>query len=212
MNEGKEMINGMTVEERLEILEKELKRLQVERELEEMEVAESTRKEDAFDGSVKCVLGSNGVFTQGKIYEVVDGEIHTDVGVVLPRGEGNRFRGVNELNSYTFSKFVKVEDQREKWKKILSLPMGENDAAAKTVGEYFSELLVRLWREGEGFSAKRPFGNEEWDLPVYEAMIDGGYDIGVVEDDVAMGIEYETADEMLEKAIRAAFGLEKENE
>lgn len=57
---------------------------------------------------------------------------------------------------------------------FLNLPMGENDAGAKTIGEYFRALLVTLWTEAEGFSGKRPFGNSSWQYDVYAALIRGG--------------------------------------
>lgn len=66
---------------------------------------------------------------------------------------------------------------------ILNLPMGPNDAGDDdlTVKGYLKELLLTLWREGEGFSGKRPFGNSGWSLdfhrPFIQAgIIDGYYD------------------------------------
>lgn len=56
-------------------------------------------------------------------------------------------------------------------KKILGLPMAENDAGADTVGGYLVELLRKLWREREGFSGKRPFGNGGWDCDLYKPLI-----------------------------------------
>lgn len=31
-----------------------------------------------------------------------------------------------------------------------------------TVKDYLKELLLTLWKKGEGFSGKRPFGNSRW--------------------------------------------------
>ena len=55
---------------------------------------------------------------------------------------------------------------------ILDIPMKENDAGAKTVGEYLIMLLLidQLWCEGEGFSGKRPFGNYGWEYELYHAL------------------------------------------
>ena len=57
---------------------------------------------------------------------------------------------------------------------ILALPMRDNDAGADTVRGYLAELLRVLWREDEGFSGKRPFGNSGWQWEVYRALADGG--------------------------------------
>lgn len=46
-----------------------------------------------------------------------------------------------------------------------------NDAEASTIGEYLIELLRTLWAEGEGFSGKRPFGNSNWELELYHALV-----------------------------------------
>lgn len=58
---------------------------------------------------------------------------------------------------------------------ILKCPMQKNDARARTVGEYLSQLLSTLWYEGEGFSGKRPFGNSSWEFEVYEALARAGF-------------------------------------
>jgi len=62
---------------------------------------------------------------------------------------------------------------------VLDLPLSpDNDSGAATVRGYLVKLLETLWREGEGFSGKRPFGNSgwEWDLhiPLVSAKFIGG--------------------------------------
>jgi hypothetical protein len=57
---------------------------------------------------------------------------------------------------------------------ILKIEMQENDANAKTIGDYLKALLRQLWREGEGFSGKRPFGNSGWDYDLYKALARAG--------------------------------------
>jgi hypothetical protein len=54
---------------------------------------------------------------------------------------------------------------------ILALPMGDNDANATTIGDYFARLAERAWVEEEGFSGKRPFGNSGWQHEVYHALV-----------------------------------------
>ena len=43
-----------------------------------------------------------------------------------------------------------------------------------TCREYLCALLKTLWREGEGFSGKRPFGNSGWDYDLIDALVSGG--------------------------------------
>jgi hypothetical protein len=43
-----------------------------------------------------------------------------------------------------------------------------------TLRDFFKELAVKVWEEGEGFSGKRPFGNSGWEYPVYRALIESG--------------------------------------
>lgn len=66
---------------------------------------------------------------------------------------------------------------------LLHLPLGNNEAQAATVGEYLGLLLSTLWLQAEGFSGKRPFGNSDWQYPVYIAMVKGGLATGTVYED-----------------------------
>lgn len=69
------------------------------------------------------------------------------------------------------------------YKKVLDLPMGENDANASTVGDYLIKLLLTLWKEGEGFSGKRPFGNSGWEYELYSPLIKAGMVKGELDED-----------------------------
>ena len=51
-----------------------------------------------------------------------------------------------------------------------------------TVRQYLCRLVEELWREEEGFSGKRPFGNSGWQPDVYGALIGGGFIDGTIED------------------------------
>ena len=67
---------------------------------------------------------------------------------------------------------------------ILDVEMfADNDADAKTIGEYFVVLLSRLWEEGEGFSGKRPLGNSGWEHDLYAPLVRAGLIDGSFEDD-----------------------------
>jgi hypothetical protein len=43
-----------------------------------------------------------------------------------------------------------------------------------TIRGYFKLLLLELWREGECFNGKRPFGNSGWEYDVYKPLIKAG--------------------------------------
>lgn len=91
---------------------------------------------------------------------------------------------------------------------ILAVPMGENDAHATTIGGYLCGLLLDLWREGEGFDSKRPFGNSAWEYELYvalaradvipDALDEDGYWDGSAE-------AHDRARELIERAIEAAL-------
>lgn len=59
-------------------------------------------------------------------------------------------------------------------KQILDCPMQENDAGAATVREYLRALLLGVWKKGESFSGKRPFGNSGWETEVIDALHQAG--------------------------------------
>lgn len=59
---------------------------------------------------------------------------------------------------------------------ILALPLDpSNDAGAATVRDYLIQLLAEVWRHGEGFSGKRPFGNSGWEYDLYKPLATAGY-------------------------------------
>ncbi len=57
---------------------------------------------------------------------------------------------------------------------LLSCKMQKNDSGVNTVKRYFKELLFLLWRDSEGFSGKRPFGNSDWESEVFTAWVTAG--------------------------------------
>lgn len=65
----------------------------------------------------------------------------------------------------------------------LSVPMAENDADVRTVGEYLYFLLFKVWDEGESFSGKRPFGNSGWEYELYTALVAAGIVEGEIDED-----------------------------
>lgn len=90
---------------------------------------------------------------------------------------------------------------------ILALPMKDNDAGAATVGDYMRQLLKAIWREGESFSGKRPFGNSGWEFEVYAALIEGGALPGTLDEyGYVSEVDTEAALVLVLGAIDALFG------
>lgn len=87
---------------------------------------------------------------------------------------------------------------------ILNLSMPDNDSGADTVRGYLIALLARLWREGEGFSGKRPFGTSGWwselAIPLVKAEVVVGTftDEGFLDD-----YDIEALDAVIAEAINA---------
>lgn len=92
------------------------------------------------------------------------------------------------------------------YKDYVNTPMQDNDAGAKTLGEYLGKLLSTLWEEGEGFSGKRPFGNSGWEYDIYTALVsakcvDGKLD----EDGYVEDVDYSKANSIVREVIRGIF-------
>lgn len=88
----------------------------------------------------------------------------------------------------------------------LELP-ANNDAGAKTVRGYLIGLLTGLWREKDGFSGKRPFGNSGWEYDVYTSMIRAGLIQGKLDaDGYVEEADTQAADELILAAIKSLGG------
>jgi hypothetical protein len=89
---------------------------------------------------------------------------------------------------------------------VFDIPMIENDADALTIGEYFYMLLIMVWRDKEGFSGKRPFGNSGWDHEVYASLVKAGVVEGKFDDDwYIIDCNYNKADKLIYNAILDMF-------
>jgi hypothetical protein len=71
----------------------------------------------------------------------------------------------------------------EKARAVLDLDIGDNDSGAPTVRGYLLALLAELWREEQGFSGKRPFGNSGWQYDIYKPMVAAGLATGTLDAD-----------------------------
>ena len=87
---------------------------------------------------------------------------------------------------------------------ILDLPIEPNESGAASVRGYLVALLSTLWREGECFDGKRPFGNSGWECDLYHPLVAAGLvrarpnGWGVVHDD-----DRRAADQLVREAIGA---------
>ncbi len=87
----------------------------------------------------------------------------------------------------------------------LDMPMEDNNADAKTIGEYLVTTLRTLWREGEGFSGKRPLGDSDWEGPVIIALIKGGAIEGSLDEDGYLDDYPDDIDEYMDTVIESLY-------
>lgn len=84
---------------------------------------------------------------------------------------------------------------------VLAIKLDENDADAATIGDYVKKLLLTLWREGESFSGKHPFGNSGWEYDLYPAM----YGAGLIGEDQWGDADSAAGRVLIEAAIEEVF-------
>lgn len=89
-------------------------------------------------------------------------------------------------------------------RQVLDLPMPPNGAGEATVRGYLVALLRQVWREGECFSGKRPFGDSGWQVEIYQALVKGSVLNGDWSDDgTDFVIDEGAADAIIDAAICA---------
>jgi len=75
-----------------------------------------------------------------------------------------------------------------------------------TIAEYLKELLLTMWKEKEGFSGKRPFGNSGWEYDVYKCLIVNNIVEGVIDNDgYVKDCNCDKADEIIKECINYIF-------
>jgi len=93
---------------------------------------------------------------------------------------------------------------------IIDLPMGKNDARARTIGGYLAALLEGVLREGECFDGKRPFGNSNWEGEMMTALVKAEVIPGVIDEDGFLDdADYDAGTEALVGALVVLRGPEK---
>lgn len=92
-------------------------------------------------------------------------------------------------------------------RRVLDLPIGDNDARASTIREYLGALLASVWEQREGFSGKRPFGNSGWAYELYVPLIHAGFVQGRLDEDgFVEEVDNRAADALISDAIAALTG------
>ena len=105
-------------------------------------------------------------------------------------------------------KYVPIPDVPHDKGLLSALEIRFNSDAGEniTVRDYLRVLLETLYREGESFSGKRPFGNSGWQGDLYAPLISSGVLKGKLDEDGYVEECDETAaDAYILKLITAAF-------
>jgi len=94
-------------------------------------------------------------------------------------------------------------------KEILKLKIESSDFDKDlTIAGYFKLLLTELWKEGECFSGKRPFGNSGWEYDVYRPLIKAGVISGELDEyDCVEDCDRKEADGKVLELIEAALAV-----
>ena len=67
---------------------------------------------------------------------------------------------------------------------VLGLVFYCNDLDREiTIKDYLKELMLTLWKEAEGFSGKRPFGNSGWQYDIAACLIKNNIVDGKLDED-----------------------------
>jgi hypothetical protein len=85
---------------------------------------------------------------------------------------------------------------------FLTLEIPENDSGATTAHGYLLALLTAVWKEGESFDGKRPFGSSGWERELVQPMIAAGLVAGILDEDGYVATaDYDAVDELVLAAI-----------
>jgi hypothetical protein len=79
-------------------------------------------------------------------------------------------------------RYVKAE-QRAENPELLDFVFPHSDLGHISIREYFHALLKQLWKDGERFSGKYPFGNSGWEYDLYYALAEAGEIAGKRDDE-----------------------------
>jgi hypothetical protein len=87
---------------------------------------------------------------------------------------------------------------------VLDTPLPANSAGAADIRAYLVLLLLKVWREVEGFDGKRPFGDSAWYRDLYAGLVRAGLIDGRLGPDGHLEeADDEAGDRLIELAIAA---------
>jgi hypothetical protein len=82
-----------------------------------------------------------------------------------------------------------------------------------TIRAYLHALLQAMWREGESFSGKRPFGNSGWEYDIIAPLVKAGAIKGVIDKDGYLDDHDEkAANKLIPLLISEAMGMPAKTE
>lgn len=87
---------------------------------------------------------------------------------------------------------------------ILNLPLDDRAASASgatTIRGYLVNMLAKLWRQGEDFNGKRPFGNSCWDMDLHGPLAKAGFIAGSFDEYGDMDLDIQHGDKLIADAI-----------
>lgn len=93
---------------------------------------------------------------------------------------------------------------------VLATPMeADNDAGVDSIGQFLIALSRQVWREGECFSGKRPFGDSGWEWELAAALGRAGYARVKFDDEGAAirEVDFEAVKRLMEVAFTRLFEL-----
>lgn len=88
-------------------------------------------------------------------------------------------------------------------KQVLDVAIEDDDSGATTIRGYLCALAEAVWRDGEGFSGKRPFGNSGWAWDVFAALAKAGLIEGTFDEDGSIeDADTEKGDALIRSALK----------
>ena len=106
----------------------------------------------------------------------------------------------------TVKEFFELYDAGPTLEQIFRFPMDHKDSGAKNIGDFLRILLLTLWREGAGFSGKRPWGNSCWEYELYAPLIRYGAIKGKLDEEGYVSeVDTKEADALIELLIEKIF-------
>jgi hypothetical protein len=87
---------------------------------------------------------------------------------------------------------------------VLDLALPDNDSGKDTVRGYLIALLAGVWRDGECFDGKRPFGNSSWEYDLYGPLVRAGMVTGTFDrDGDLVDLDDDAANALIADAIQS---------